>query len=288
VIPAVPDPAVAWVTPSARELFAAASGVPIVPPGTLPEGTAALVACGGGTLIDAAKAAAKRRPDPLTLVAIPSMWGAGAEASPVVVLGSEIVVDEAQLPDRVVLWPELTETVPADLRRWGAADVWAHALEAIASPLATPELRGELRAIAGELDGLDPLDGDARAWLALSGRACAAQARAGVGLAHGIAHTMRRRLAGWGHARLVAAVLPAVVRRLAQDAPRWGDAGLDAATIAPQLDALTTPADTRTVLDAVRDHWPAVLRDPCTRTNGYLVRRSELDALHEAAGTAAR
>jgi len=288
VIPPVPAPAVAWVTASARDRFAAAIYVPVVPTGTLPEGTATLVACGGGTLLDAAKAAAKRRPDPLVLVAIPTLWGAGAEASPVVVLGDEITVDAAQLPDHVVLWPELTETVPAELRRWGAADVWAHALEAIASPLATPELRAELAAIVDALAGMDPLAGDARAWLELSGRACAAQARAAVGLAHGIAHVLRGRLDGFGHARLVAAVLPTVVRRLGTEAPRWCETGLDATAIARKLDALTTPADTSAVLDAARAHWPAVLRDPCSRTNGYLVRRGELENLRDAAGAVAR
>jgi alcohol dehydrogenase class IV len=288
VIPPVPAPAVAWVTASARDRFAAAIDVPVVPTGTLPEGTATLVACGGGTLLDAAKAAAKRRPDPVVLVAIPTLWGAGAEASPVVVLGDEITVDAAQLPDHVVLWPELTESVPAELRRWGAADVWAHAVEAIASPLATSELRAELAAIVDALAGMDPVGGDPRTWLELSGRACSAQARAAVGLAHGIAHVLRGHLDGFGHARLIAAVLPAVVRRLATEAPRWRETGLDAATIAPKLDALTSPEDTRAVLDAVRERWPVVLRDPCTRTNGYLVRRGELEALQDAAGAVAR
>ncbi|MEA2180572.1 MAG: 1-propanol dehydrogenase [Solirubrobacteraceae bacterium] len=288
MIPVVPEPAVAWVTRSARDRFAAAVDVPIVETGTLPEGVATLVACGGGTLIDAAKAAAKRRPDPLVLVAVPSLWGAGAEASPVVVLGTEITLDPTQLPDHVVLWPQLIDSVPADLRRWGAADVWAHTLEAMASPLGTPELRAELTAIAGELDGLHPVDGDARTWLALSGRACAAQARAGVGVAHGIAHVLASHTPGWGHARLVAAVLPAVGRRLATEAPRWRDADLDAASRAAQLDALTTPADTRAVFDDLAEHWPAVLRDPCTRTNGYLVRRGELDSLRTAAAGTAR
>jgi hypothetical protein len=79
-----------------------------------------------------------------------------------------------------------------------------------------------------------------------------------------------------------------VVRRLATEAPRWPETGLDAATIAPKLDALTSPADTRAVLDAVREQWQAVLRDPSTRTNGYLVRRGELDALQDVAGAVAR
>jgi alcohol dehydrogenase class IV len=292
VIPRYPFPAVAWVTPSARDAFAARWDIEIVPTDTLPAGTATLVACGGGKLIDSAKALAKRRPEPLVLVAVPSMWGSGAEASPVVVLDrtdgtKDVTTDPAQLPDDVVLWPELTATVPADMRRWGAADVWAHALEAIASPLGDVVLRAELARIIHELESLDPVDGDALRWLELSGRACAAQARAGVGLAHGIAHVMEAQLPGWGHARIVAAVLPAVLRRTAAESPRWRDAAaahdLDATAIATSLEALTTPEDTLTVLDALPAHWLRVLRDPCTRMSGYLIRRGELDALREAA-----
>ena len=292
MIPRYPYPAIAWVTPSAHDAFTARWDIPIVPTGTLPSGTATLVACGGGKLIDAAKAVAKRRPEPLVLVAVPSAWGAGAEASPVVVLDradgtKDVTTDPAQLPDDVVLWPELTEILPADRRRWGAADVWAHSLEAIASPLGDVVLRAELARILGELDALDPVDGDAGTWLTLSGRSCAAQARAGVGLAHGIAHVMEAHLPGWGHARIVAAVLPAVVRRTAAESPRWREAtaehGLDATAIAGWLETLTTTEDTITVLDALPAYWPQVQRDPCTRMNGYVVRRSELDALRAAA-----
>ena len=173
-----------------------------------------------------------------------------------------------------------------DRRRWGAADVWAHALEAIASPLGDAVLRAELARIIHELEALDPVDGDALRWLELSGRSCAAQARAGVGLAHGIAHVMEPQLPGWGHARIVAAVLPAVLRRTAAESPRWRDAAarhdLDAAAIATSLERLTTPEDTAAVLDALTGNWPRVLRDPCTRMSGYLVRRGELDALRAA------
>ncbi len=292
MIPRYPYPAVAWVTPSARDAFAARWDVPIVPTGVLPAGTATLVACGGGKLIDAAKSAAKRRPEPLVLVAVPSIWGSGAEASPVVVLDrpdgtKDITTDPAQLPDDVVLWPELTESVPADRRRWGAADVWAHAVEATASPLADTILRAELARIIGDLEWLDPVEGDAGTWLSLSGRSCAAQARAGVGLAHGIAHVMEPHLPGWGHARIVAAVLPAVVRRTGAESTRWNETavkfGLDATAIAAWLETLTTPDDTLAVLDALPPYWPKVLRDPCTRMNGYLVRRTEPEALRAAA-----
>lgn len=292
MIPRYPFPAVAWVTPSARDAFAARWDIQIVPTGVLPAGTATLVACGGGKLIDTAKAAAKRRPEPLVVVAVPSLWGAGAEASPVVVLDrhdgtKDVVTDPAQLPDDVVLWPQLTETVPADLRRWGAADVWAHALEAIASPLGDALVRDELARILAQLDGLDPVTGDARLWLELSGRASAAQARAGVGFAHGIANVMEGRMPGWGHARIIAAVLPAVLRRTAAESPRWRGAadrhGFDAGAIAARLETLTTPEDTFAVLDALPAAWPEILREPSTRMSGYLVRSDELGALREAA-----
>ena len=85
----------------------------------------------------------------------------------------------------------------------------------------------------------------------------------------------------------MAAVLPAVQRRTAAESCRWREAadrhGLDAGAIAAWLETFTTPEDTSAVLDALPAHWPQILRDPCTRMSGYLVRGDELGALREAA-----
>ena len=108
-----------------------------------------LIVVGGGTMIDEAKVAARDAGGPRRLIAVPSIWGSGAEASPVVVLNREgkkqIRVDKKYLPDARVAWPELAETVPAARARQACGDCWAHALEAFLSPLADEALRRKLR-----------------------------------------------------------------------------------------------------------------------------------------------
>lgn len=112
------------------------------------------------------------------------------------------------------------------------------------------------------------------------------QSRASVGLAHGIAHQLEGSL-GIGHARLVAAALPTVFTLAVAEAPRWPDIaaahGLDAERIAVRLTQLADAADVAAVRAALPEHWHAILRDPLTRTNGFLVRRAHLEKLCEVA-----
>ncbi len=89
-----------------------------------------LIAVGGGTRLDQAKYFRKsQRPD-LCLVAVPTIWGSGAECSPVVVLngpsGKEIHIDNAFLPDHTVYCREMIETVPEDLARYACGDARSH------------------------------------------------------------------------------------------------------------------------------------------------------------------
>ena len=76
----------------------------------IPADARALVVVGGGTRIDEAKAWRHRERPALTLIAIPSVWGSGAEASPIVVLSrdgaKEIAIDDALLPDARVVAPD--------------------------------------------------------------------------------------------------------------------------------------------------------------------------------------
>jgi alcohol dehydrogenase class IV len=284
-------PVVTWASAAVRSAVCVEFGLEPTHPGPLPTGTHTLVVCGGGTLIDRAKAAAKRRPEPVRVIAVPTLWGAGAEASPVIVLNGkggvkEIAVDDAFVPDVRVVWPGPSAAAPAQLRRAGAGDVWGHTLEALVSPLADASIRED----AAELvHALLPLTPDAEyvvSWLDLSARACALQARAGVGLAHGIAHQLEGRL-GIGHARLVAAVMPTVFTLAVAEAPRWPDVagayGLDAGRIAARLASLCDLDDLAAVRAALPEHWRAILRDPLTRTNGFLVRPAHLDAFERAA-----
>jgi alcohol dehydrogenase class IV len=264
----------------------------------VPAGDGPVVAVGGGGLIDRVKAAVKRDGAPgRTLVAIPSLWGSGAERSPVIVLDAPdgakaIGVDPGFVPDHHAYWPELAATVAADARRHGAADALAHALEAAMSPLADAAVKADAVAVLAAMLELDPeADADAEAWFVASGEACAIQARAGVGLVHGIAHTLEGPLraaepdAGWGHARIVAAVLGPVARLAARESPRFAVVaeGVEADALLARADALATPGDLERLAAPLRDHWRTVLRDPCTRTNGFLVRGAHAEALLEVA-----
>jgi alcohol dehydrogenase class IV len=282
---ALSAPIVTWasavVTPKVRTEL----GLEPVAPGPLPAETRTLVACGGGTLIDRAKALAKRRTAPVRVVAIPTLWGAGAEASPVIVLNGEhgakeIAVDDGFIPDARVVWPGPSAAAPEVLRRAGAADVWAHTLESLISPLADATIRDEAATLAHALLPLTPDAEHATSWLDLSAWACALQSRASLGLAHGIAHQLEGPLA-IGHARLVAAAMPTVFALAVAEAPRWPDVaavhGLDAEQISARLASLVNADDAAAMRDALPEHWRAILRDPLTRTNGFLVRRAHLD-----------
>lgn len=284
---AIEQPVVTWASePVAAAVRGALNLVP-APVGSLPHGTRTLVVCGGGTLIDRAKACAKRRPHPLRLVAVPTLWGAGAEASPVVVAtasdgSKDIDMDDALLPDVRVVWSTPAASAPEALRRAGAGDVWAHTLEALISPLAGAAVREEAVELVRALLPLDPDGRHAIAWLDLSAQACALQARAGVGLAHAIAHQLEAPL-GIGHARVVTAALPDVFALAIEEAPRWREVEsaheLDPVRIATRIRGLVDEQDLAAVRAAIPAHRRAILADPLARMNGFLVKRSHLDAL---------
>src|SRR5262249_50055092 len=110
-------PAVIWATPSVAGRVAAALPHPLLEPlAGLPTTTRTLIAVGGGTLIDAAKVFRVETAPGLRLIAIPSVWGSGAEASPVAVaqdgLRKRIRVGTQYVPDVRVLWPELGDSLP--------------------------------------------------------------------------------------------------------------------------------------------------------------------------------
>jgi alcohol dehydrogenase class IV len=254
-----------------------------------------IVAVGGGTLLDLAKVYRHDEAPHARLVAIPSIWGSGAEASPIVVINhqdrKEIRQGDAFLPDVRVIWPDLAETLP-DIRVADACgDTWAHALEGFGSPLADRSLRLELAEIIAELIRL-PLSVDPT-WFYVSARSCAAQARAGVGLVHGISHVLEPLLKieqperDWGHARLCSLFLWPVLRlslvvssRLTELANEYGVDIASVESIARRLfdeDAFTA------ALPSLAANWRHVLRYPCSRTNGVLVKKEHLSFFTERA-----
>lgn len=272
------DPAetIVWVTPSVRERVAATLPFRIATPD---ETAKNLVVVGGGTLLDEAKLLAAERG--VTLIAIPSIWGSGAEASPVVVLQrgavKDIRMDEVYVPHARVVWPELASEISEQRAREACGDAWAHALEGFLSPLANEPLRDEGIALMREMLAIG-IGRDPR-WFDLSARACALQARSSVGLIHGIAHVLEGPLRArygdaWGHARLCATFFKPV---LALDRrSEKVETLVQTIDLQPAADALFDEASYREALELLPEHWATILRDRCTRTNALLVRAGDL------------
>lgn len=289
-----------WTTPSQRERVTRALRWPALTTTSTPEPAAealaaldTLIVVGGGALIDRAKLLRWPRWPRLRLIAVPSLWGSGAESSPVAVAdtpaGKAITIDPGLRPEVRVRWPELLEGVPERRLRQGSGDVWAHALEGFLSPLARPELCAELAALMQRMLGVG-LGRDPE-WLELSAAASAGPACAGVGLVHGIAHVLEgagatdETGAPLGHAALCSTWLWPVLRfdeqATAKVEQRMLEHAVDLGAVRATARALFDEALCARLLPLLRQHWPAVLRERCTRTNGALVRPSTLDALAE-------
>jgi alcohol dehydrogenase class IV len=251
---------------------------------SLPTDLDTLIVVAGGTLIDQAKVWRASRAPKTKLIAIPSIWGSGAEVSPVAVLdrdgAKEIHVGDELIPDVRCLWLELADSLTASRAKHACGDAWAHALEGFLSPLADQELQEELAGLVREMMEL-PLANDAR-WFELSARACAGQARSSVGLIHGIAHQLEGRLrtaypdAGWGHARLCSIFLWPVMAFNREHSAKWDELAaryqLDGGII---FDLLRDLHEFEAYEQAARFLdlcWMDILKDPCSRTNSALVR----------------
>lgn len=253
-----------------------------------------VIAAGGGTLLDEAKYLRATEWPQVRLVAMPSMWGSGSEQSPVVVLNrggsKEIHVDRKFVPDAVVYCPEILTSIPYGRARHACGDTWAHAVEGFFSPLALPGIRRELAMLIDEMQSL-PLGVHDR-WLEVSGRACSLQTSASVGLIHGIAHTIEipmstARGISWGHSRICSGLLLPVLRLNFEAPARFerlcGEFGVDAKRLFRVAMELFNQADYSTMLPHIREFWPKILRDACTRTNGMLVKAGHLDYLENLA-----
>ena len=282
-----------WTSPSVRQVARRTFSFPEWSP-RAPLTASWLVVIGGGTMIDEAKRLVHDADSSARLVAIPSIWGSGAEASPVVVLNrrgrKDISVGYEFLPHARAVWPELANTVSEARAREACGDSWAHAIEGFLSPLASIELRQEIAGLIREMQTL-PVRADGR-WFEVSARAAAAQARSSVGLVHGIAHVIEAPMAAahgtaWGHARLCATYLAPVMRFHRRSGTKVDDLfrehGIDVSELIALTEQLFDPALYAVTLPILEHHWPAVLRDRCTRTNATLVRRDDLQFFMEYA-----
>jgi alcohol dehydrogenase class IV len=221
----------------------------------------------------------------LQLIAIPALWGSGAEVSPVAVLNSskkDIHFSDELIPDHYVVWPELASSAPPALLRYACGDGWSHALEAFCSPLATDGLRSQAAGLMNEIISY-PLGFDPR-WFDASASACLLQARSSVGLIHGFAHVLEPFLRSadrdWGHARLCSTFLWPVLRFNLSRSPKIQSLaetfGLDLSKAENVLRSLFDEAAYNEAMRIAEEHWDSIARDRCSRTNCVLVRRDSL------------
>ncbi len=178
-----------------------------------------VVAVGGGSSIDAAKALALRLSCPgslrefgnglaphspiVPLTAIPSTAGTGSEATRVAVIGDPETQEKMALrgkelvPQLAILDPELLSTLPASIAAECGADALTHAVEAYLSRHATPMTDALALAAVGSIAEALPrfvadrgdLEAGERMLVAshLAGRAFT---YAGLGLVHSLAEPM--------------------------------------------------------------------------------------------------
>ncbi len=278
------DETAVWTTNSLAQRVSAVLPFPqYVDPKMPPTGSVRVIAIGGGRLIDHAKLWRKEQSPNTWLLAIPSLWGSGAEASTVAVRmegGRKVPhMSSELLPDARAVWPELAGNIPADLARWGMGDTWSHALEAFFSPLASNALRGQLAAFLRNQLLPQPLLA-APFWFELSAEACRLQALASVGLIHGMAHEIEPKLPGFGHARLCATLLWPVMRFNASRGSKVHDIaaahGLPLDAVFLRLHELYSESDFSALLPVLITHWMEVLRNPMSRINSVLCRPTDL------------
>ena len=202
------------------------------------EGTAALrrfapdvlVALGGGSAMDLAKAMAFFSGSRPLLVAIPTTSGSGSEVTDFAVLThggvKHPLVDEALQPDVAILDGELLDSLPAKLVADCGFDALSHALEAYAATGAGAVSDALAKEAFCTLYGLlrRSCEGDLSVRPRIheaSTMAAMAFNRAGLGLCHAMSHSLGGAF-HIPHGRLNAILLPAVLEQNAPAGEKYG------------------------------------------------------------------
>lgn len=263
-----------------------------------------VVALGGGSALDCAKAMVYFAGSGAQLVAVPTTSGSGSEVTDFAILThggtKHPLVDPVLQPSVAILDDDLLQDLPRSLIADAGFDVLAHALEAIggknAGPITDALARDAFCAVCTALPA--SFAGDRRARLPMHTAATMAGMafnRAGLGLCHAMAHVLGGQY-HVPHGRLNAVLLPAVLEANAPAAgSRYGAlaraAGLGGAadTVAVRnlknalirlrrdLGLPATLAEAGIQAGQLRQDRPqliaAVLEDPCCATNPQPVTR---------------
>jgi len=179
----------------------------------------AIVALGGGSAMDCAKAIACFSEGKLPLIAIPTTSGSGSEVTDFAILTHRGVkhplIDPKMRPEMAILEEELLRELPRTLIADCGFDILAHALEAWVGKNANPFTDALVQsAVAAALELLPAsYEGDRSVRLELhiaSTMAALAFNQAGLGLCHALSHALGGQF-HIPHGRLNAVLLPAVL-----------------------------------------------------------------------------
>ncbi len=180
-----------------------------------------ILALGGGSAMDCAKAMAYFSGTKARLVTVPTTSGSGSEVTDFAILTHNGVkhplVDGRLRPDAAILDSDLLENLPPSLIADGGYDVLTHALEAyvatdagaITDALALDAFRQAYEALPESFSGkrsARPIVHNAATMAGL------AFTQAGLGLCHAMAHSLGGEF-HIPHGRLNAILLPAVISR---------------------------------------------------------------------------
>ena len=274
-----------------------------------------LVALGGGSAMDCAKAMAYFAQGRFPLVAIPTTSGSGSEVTNFAILthgkAKHPLVDERLRPSAAILDSDLLKELPPGLIADSGFDVLTHGLEAYAATNAgvfsDMYARESFRMAYAVLPASYAGKQEVRLRMHLaSTMAGIAFSHAGLGICHAISHSLGG-IFHVPHGRLNAVLLPGVIacnssrvlHRYAELARAAGMAGsADAVAVRNlkngllrlrrQLDLPETLSQVGIPPVKIREELPriveAVLEDPCIRTNPVPVEESVICRILEEAG----
>lgn len=201
----VPDPSVTLAAKGAAEVNA-----------FLPD---TVIALGGGSTMDTAKAMVYFSNIHPKFIAIPTTSGSGSEVTDFAILTHEGVkhplVDQQLRPDIAILDSQLLNSLPASLIADGGFDLISHALEAYVSSnhspfsdlMASKAFETASEQLQASFDGDTSVRGNIHTAATMAGIAFS---QAGLGICHAIAHSLGGEF-HTPHGRLNAILLPAVI-----------------------------------------------------------------------------
>ena len=178
-----------------------------------------VIALGGGSAMDCAKAMVYFSGAPIRLVAIPTTSGSGSEVTDFAVLthgdSKHPLVDPSLYPEVAILDGNLLNTLPPSLIADAGYDIIAHAVEsyvaagagAISDALARDAFTAAYQALPASFAGAAQVRQSIHMAATMAGMAFS---QAGLGLCHAMAHVLGGRY-HVAHGRLNAILLPAVV-----------------------------------------------------------------------------